>query len=325
MSLKVKKLIVKLSKVYAVTLELIWSSLLESHLYLKKSIEQHFNTVKENNNEANGSFEFGYSYDDQSLISRLSVVWILPLLRRGYSSPLETEDLRSAPPTESAQSHFENLSKILTPTNVISSCLRQNCKLILVAGIARFFADLFSLAGAVCIKLVVQSMSSNSTNQDAVNADDVSSVDDDFPEASWSDFLNDSRVIATFIFLAGIFQGIFSQTSTHFLTVAGSRAMTSLQVPILFKICCLICSYLHYISLSFTGQSHKCSMIVNDSDSITLTGKSLFYRQYLFTIVIYDCKEDAPNLRFLVAMCSVCNSRISLSVIGIVPKRNLLF
>ncbi len=73
------------------------------------------------------------------------------------------EDLKTAPPEESAQKHSDILSKILNPDSIILSCLRQHWRLVFLAGISRFLADAFSLAGAVCIKLVVQSLATNST------------------------------------------------------------------------------------------------------------------------------------------------------------------
>ena len=53
----------------------------------------------------------GYSYNEQSLISRLTFTWIFSLLKRGYVSPLEMEDLSSSPPDESAKKQDEKLTK----------------------------------------------------------------------------------------------------------------------------------------------------------------------------------------------------------------------
>lgn len=146
-------------------------------------------------------------------------------MKRGQSSPLEIEDLRSAPASESAKDHSQRLSDILKPDSIVLSCLRLNWQLVALAGFSRLLADGLSLVGAISIKLVVQSMTSQNSTAD----------DDGNDVGVGGDFLNDARVVAILILLSGIFQGIFSQASTHLLTVAGMRAMTSLQVIIYQK------------------------------------------------------------------------------------------
>jgi hypothetical protein len=82
----------------------------------------------------------------------------VPLLWKGLEAPLEASDLSQAPASEAAKTQFDNFWSIWSRrarTSVVGSCLRQNCGLIVTAGMARFAADLFSLAGAVCIKLLV--------------------------------------------------------------------------------------------------------------------------------------------------------------------------
>ena len=173
------------------------------------------------------AFEFGYRHNEESLLSRLTFSWIWPLLKRGQSSPLAMDDLKPAPADESAKGHSQRLSDVLQPEAIISSCLRLNWQLVAAAGISRLLADAFSLVGAISIKLVVQSMTSSNSTIGA-NSDDVEATDD---EVSFTD----ARVVATVLLLSGIFQGVFSQTSTHLLTVAGTRTMTSLQISIYRK------------------------------------------------------------------------------------------
>ncbi len=170
-----------------------------------------------------------YSYNDQSLLSKLTFSWIFPLLRRGYVSPIEMEDLHSVTSKESTKKHFEKLSKYANQHSgaIFLPCIQQNWKLIFVAGLARLFGDLSSLAGAICIKLIVQSLASSNSTTD-VSLEDESGM-------SWTDFWSNSYVIAVLILLAGIFQGIFSQTSTHLLTVAGTRSMSAVQVLVYKK------------------------------------------------------------------------------------------
>jgi hypothetical protein len=123
---------------------------------------------------------------------------------------------------------FLDFSSIFIP------CLLQNWRIIALAGLARLFADLSSLVGAVCIKFIVQSLSN--TNSTFVTSFDNSTLDHSTVktfELSWDEFFSDGYVIAVVILIAGVFQGVCSQSSTHLLTVAGTRSMSALQVSIL--------------------------------------------------------------------------------------------
>ena len=166
------------------------------------------------------------------------------------------DDLKTAPATEAAKDHSQRLSELLKPRAIILSCLRMNWQLMALAGMSRLLADAFSLVGAISIKLLVQSMtSSNSTAECFDGVLDNDNIDGDVDAGD--DFFSDARVVATLILLSGIFQGVFSQTSTHLLTVAGTRAMTSLQVIVYSKT--LRLSVGQKCSKSSTGESEDSS------------------------------------------------------------------
>ena len=44
-----------------------------------------------------------YRHDEASFPSRMTFSWLLPLVRLGYRTPLEAEDLRSLPEKERAK------------------------------------------------------------------------------------------------------------------------------------------------------------------------------------------------------------------------------
>ena len=244
---------------------------------LSNKCQNVFNKTKETEEEE----EFGYSYNDQSLLSKLTFSWIFPLLKRGYSSPIEMEDLQSATSTESTKKHFEKLSKFAKQHSgaIFLPCIQQNWKLIFVAGLARLFADLSSLAGAVCIKLIVQSLSgSNSTS-------DISFEEEN--EMSWNDFWANSYVIAVVILLAGIFQGIFSQSSTHLLTVAGTRSMSAIQVLI----------YKKSLRLSVGRQIAKTSTSPIDNDEQMADSFRTNEGNLDLSFILSLSNEDVSNIR----------------------------
>ena len=48
-----------------------------------------------------------YKYDEASFLSRMTFSWMIPLVRLGYRTPLEKEDLRSLPETEKAKVQYQ--------------------------------------------------------------------------------------------------------------------------------------------------------------------------------------------------------------------------
>ena len=176
----------------------------------------------------------------QPLLSKLTFSWMFPLLKLGYSTPLEMEDLQTAPPTESSKKQFQNLFKFIgtSPAAIFFPCIRQNWILITAAGLSRLFSDISSLSGAVCIKFIVESLSEDIStfNQTSYRTDASNETTFDSYEISWNDFSSNSHVISVVILLSGVFQAIFSQSSSHLLTVAGTRSMSALQVIFVVKL-----------------------------------------------------------------------------------------
>ncbi len=194
-----------------------------------------------------------YCYGEASFLSKMTFSWMLPVLRAGYSSPLEVDDLGRVPEEEKAKVHYEALKKLdLRPDeSIIRPCVAMNASLIAIAGVFRLFADLFGLAGALSIKYIVDFMSVESTRllenregstnvtrngtlREAEEATGAYSpqtlLATDYHALTIGEFFSDSYVITLLIFLAALGQGSFSQTSSHLLTVAGMRSRNALHV-----------------------------------------------------------------------------------------------
>jgi ABC-type multidrug transport system fused ATPase/permease subunit len=187
-----------------------------------------------------------YRYDNASLASKMTFSWMLPLLRRGYKTPLEIADLHQLPERERARKHYEIMKKLTRrpEDGIIRQCIYMNSKLIVIGGIFRFWADIFGLAGALSIKFIVDSMSEEAYRllQSEAKANETLTSDSMLPDyqpsyhaLSVEEFFSDSYVIAVLIFLAALCQGSFSQTANHLLTLAGMRAKNALHVRLYEK------------------------------------------------------------------------------------------
>ena len=150
-----------------------------------------------------------YDITRASLFSKLTFWWIFPLLKTGYKSPLEAEDLGSLNPRNSAFICNFNSQKSL-----LKSCLKANVSLIATAAMLRLCADLLSCAGALSIQVIIDYVEGKSDES----------------------FFGNGFVVAYLLLFAGFFQAICSQLSTHLLTIASLRSKNELLLMIHQKI-----------------------------------------------------------------------------------------
>ena len=104
-----------------------------------------------------------YKYDEASFLSRMTFSWMIPLVKLGYRTPLEKEDLCALPENEKAKVQYQAMKGLVENTGILKACLSMNAKLILSGGVFRLLADTFGFAGALSIKLIVDAMSEDTT------------------------------------------------------------------------------------------------------------------------------------------------------------------
>ena len=94
-----------------------------------------------------------YSFSESSLFAKITFSWLYPILRRGYTCPLELADLEKLPEEEKAKKQFGDLKKYINterPTkSILRSSLKMNLTYILAGGFFRLLADILGYAGAL--------------------------------------------------------------------------------------------------------------------------------------------------------------------------------
>ena len=100
-----------------------------------------------------------YRHDEASFPSRMTFSWLLPLVRLGYRTPLEAEDLCSLPERERAKVQYQAVRGRVEREGILKACVSMNAGLIVSGGVYRLLADTFGFAGALSIKLIVDAMS----------------------------------------------------------------------------------------------------------------------------------------------------------------------
>ena len=104
-----------------------------------------------------------YKYDEASFLSRMTFSWMIPLVKLGYRTPLEKEDLCSLPENEKAKVQYQAMKGLVEKEGILKACLSMNAKLIVSGGVFRLLADTFGFAGALSIKFIVDAMSEDTT------------------------------------------------------------------------------------------------------------------------------------------------------------------
>ncbi len=170
--------------------------------------------------------KFQYNHHQASVLSKLTFAWMIPLLLKGYRNPVTTDDLQKITEEERASDQSEKLKRILsssgeTVKGLLKCCLKLNLSLIAIGGLFRLGSDIFSLTCAFSIRWLVDALQSNST---MIQNEEVQE------DLTLDEFLSNPFVIAAIILMSGLFQGICSQASSHFSTLAGIRARNALAM-----------------------------------------------------------------------------------------------
>ena len=110
-----------------------------------------------------------YKYDEASFLSRMTFSWMIPLVKLGYRTPLEKEDLCSLPENEKAKVQYQAMKGLVEKEGILKACLSMNAKLIVSGGVFRLLADTFGFAGALSIKFIVDAMTEDSEVNQVIN------------------------------------------------------------------------------------------------------------------------------------------------------------
>ncbi|XP_014240364.1 ATP-binding cassette sub-family C member Sur isoform X2 [Cimex lectularius] len=182
-----------------------------------------------------GEYE-SYVHKQSHWFSRLTFFWLTPLLRIGYTNPLEPEDLGKLPLEESAAEQYQNFldsyQKIKNARGVASlwkcyfHCYWKN---FFVGGLLKLIGDFVGLIAPLGIAVVIDYVASY--QQPASQAPSI--TQEDF--VSVNVFLKNGYVMSIVIFVSAIAQASFSQASTHIINVEGIRLKTALQGMIYAK------------------------------------------------------------------------------------------
>ncbi|XP_033249469.1 ATP-binding cassette sub-family C member Sur isoform X2 [Drosophila miranda] len=199
--------------------------------------------------------KIGYKHSLATFYSKSCFWWLTPLLRLGYTEPLELEDLGAMKLEDSARSHYDHFLYVYTDEMKKSSsspslwyCYAKNSwRMFAFGGILKLAGDLFALIGPLAIQQIVQyieELYATATNpskqwnvkdeggQPLMLAFNVSGIHIGQVRvyyATWSELLTNGWSIAWIVLLAAITQGALSQASTHILNMTGIWIKTSLQ------------------------------------------------------------------------------------------------
>ncbi|XP_026844009.1 ATP-binding cassette sub-family C member Sur [Drosophila persimilis] len=198
--------------------------------------------------------KIGYKHSLATFYSKSCFWWLTPLLRLGYTEPLELENLGAMKLEDSARSHYDHFLYVYTDEVKKSSSspslwycyIKNSWRMFALGGILKLAGDLFALIGPLAIQQIVQyieELYATATNPSkqwnakdegqplmlAFNVSDIHIGQVRVYYATWSELLTNGWSIAWIVLLAAITQGALSQASTHILNMTGIWIKTSLQ------------------------------------------------------------------------------------------------
>lgn len=192
-----------------------------------------FNEMKENGDENKLKHQerISYRHDQAHWYSRITFFWLIPLLRMGYTHPLELEDLGKLPLSESAAQQFSLFSDTYTrnkgSNKAVSlwKCYFQ-CywKNFFIGGILKLLGDLVGFVAPLGMAIIIDYVSKSHLPEEYQGK-----------YVRVGDFFKNGYNMAGLIFLSALAQGSFSQASSHIITVEGIRLKTALQAVIYDK------------------------------------------------------------------------------------------
>ncbi|XP_033235781.1 ATP-binding cassette sub-family C member Sur isoform X3 [Drosophila pseudoobscura] len=214
----------------------------------------HRNSYHFRDNYVDDYGKIGYKHSLATFYSKSCFWWLTPLLRLGYTEPLELEDLGAMKLEDSARSHYDHFLYVYTDEVKKSSSspslwycyIKNSWRMFALGGILKLAGDLFALIGPLAIQQIVQyieELYATATNPSkqwnakdegqplmlAFNVSDIHIGQVRVYYATWSELLTNGWSIAWIVLLAAITQGALSQASTHILNMTGIWIKTSLQ------------------------------------------------------------------------------------------------
>uniref|UniRef100_A0A8D9AUF0 ATP-binding cassette sub-family C member 8 n=7 Tax=Cacopsylla melanoneura TaxID=428564 RepID=A0A8D9AUF0_9HEMI len=208
--------------------------------------------MKPNHNPINFEFET-YVHDSSTWYSRVTFFWLVPLLRLGYNTPLELENLGQLPAREKSSVQYEKFRALYNakksenkPVSLWRCYLEGYWGSFVLGGILKLCGDCVGVVAPVGISVVVQYVQDPPVKYSRIDAVTV------------SEFLSNGYVMAVIVFISSIAQGSFSQASTHILNVEGIRLKTALQVMV----------YTKMLRLSSDEKSSVINLVSDDTNNI---------------------------------------------------------
>ncbi|KAL4702536.1 hypothetical protein ACJJTC_001421, partial [Scirpophaga incertulas] len=184
---------------------------------------------------SSGIENVSYKHSDTHFYSKITFFWLNPLLRRGYESPLEANDLGELPEDETSNVYYQNFKRIFKPntkeavaeetrSNIWTSYLYAVWPNFYTAGLMKLLGDLISVVPPIGLAIIIQQIEGplHTYNENT--------------EVTVHEFFSNGHVMLLIVTMALIFQALLSQNSTHLVTVEGSRLKAGLQ-GLLFDKC----------------------------------------------------------------------------------------
>ncbi|XP_071446866.1 ATP-binding cassette sub-family C member Sur isoform X2 [Hetaerina americana] len=197
---------------------------------------------------SNRQLPCAYRHAAANAFSKGLFYWLTPLLRLGYSRPLELEDLGRLPDEESTKSHFDRFKQIFDEEKKRSAkgtppppgggrskavferrvslwrCYLRFCwPLFTLGGFLKLLGDSAGLVGPLAISVII----------DYASASTTSTYEAPFPTVT--EFFRNGYVMAVVVLVGSIAQGTLSQASTHLVNVEGIRLKGALQALVYDK------------------------------------------------------------------------------------------
>ncbi|KAF6206403.1 hypothetical protein GE061_017636 [Apolygus lucorum] len=200
-----------------------------------------------------------YCHDKAHWFSRVTFFWLTPLLKMGYSQPLELEDLGRLPLKETAFEQSEHfLQAYLNSKGTRGDASLWRCyfhcywKKFALGGLLKLAGDLVGLIAPLGMSVVIDYVSQDNNIAQPQDKDRFVTLDQ---------FFRNGYVMAVIIFVSAMLQGSFSQASTHVINVEGIRLKTALQGLIYEKVLKLGVS--NSDTSSYTASDSKIGNICN--------------------------------------------------------------
>ncbi|XP_060812927.1 ATP-binding cassette sub-family C member Sur isoform X1 [Bombus pascuorum] len=181
-----------------------------------------------------------YKHADVPFLNRITFHWVIDLLCKGYSTPLENHDLGELPEEETTRRQFDKFREVYEKHRERNEKLRLwRCywKRIwcpfAVGGLFKLLGDATSLVGPMSISKILDYVSASQNG--TINRSSMGAMT--FPE-----ILQNGYFLCLLVFFFSLLQSTLSQASTHILCVEGIRLKNALQA-LLYDKALRLCSW----------------------------------------------------------------------------------